>query len=75
MSETAVTSFVVRFTQEQDPAAWRGFIRHVQTSEEAHFTQINEALNFMAKFVEIGDWKFEIDPQSPDPRPQASTLP
>ncbi len=64
MSETAVTSFVVRFTQEPEasPATWRGFIRHVQTSEETHFTQINEALTFIAKFVEIGDW--ELAPKS-----------
>ena len=54
MSETAVTSFVVRFMQE-DPAvdAWRGFIRHVQTSQEIHFSTIEDALNFMGQFVKI----------------------
>lgn len=61
MSETAVTSFIVRFTQEQDPATWRGLIRHVQTSEETHFTRIEDALQFMAKFVEIGDWHTKSD--------------
>ena len=54
MSETAVTSFVVRFMQE-DPAVdtWRGFIRHVQTSQEIHFATIEDALNFMSQFVKI----------------------
>ena len=54
MSETAVTSFVVRFMQE-DPAddAWRGFIRHVQTSQEIHFSSIEDALLFMGQFVKI----------------------
>jgi hypothetical protein len=52
--ETAVTSFVVRFMQE-DPAddAWRGFIRHVQTSQEIHFANIEDALIFMGQFVKI----------------------
>ena len=54
MTETAVTSFVVRFMQE-DPAddAWRGFIRHVQTSQEIHFANIEDALIFMGQFVKI----------------------
>ncbi len=54
MSETAVTSFVVRFMQE-DPAVdtWRGFIRHVQTSQEIHFSRIEDALLFMDQFVKI----------------------
>jgi hypothetical protein len=57
MSETAVTSFVIRFKQEQASShaapPWRGFISHVQTSQEAHFTEIEDALNFMAQFVKI----------------------
>jgi hypothetical protein len=59
MSETAVSSFVIRFKQDQtsDPPAlpWRGLIRHVQTSQEIHFTQIEDALEFMAQFVEIDE--------------------
>lgn len=57
MSETAVTSFVIRFKQELPGKAavspWRGLIRHVQTSEEIHFLQIEDALGFMAQFVKI----------------------
>jgi len=64
MSETAVTSFVVRFMQE-DPAddAWRGFIRHVQTSQEIHFSRIEDALGFMDQFV-------KIDPKLTTGKPQ-----
>jgi hypothetical protein len=40
---------------QEDPAddAWRGFIRHVQTSQEIHFASIEDALNFMGQFVKI----------------------
>ena len=54
--ETAVTSFVIRFTQEQKSnsvSPWRGLVRHVQTNREAHFTKITEALSFMGQFVAI----------------------
>jgi hypothetical protein len=54
MAETAVTSFVVRFMQE-DPAddTWRGFIHHVQTNQEIHFSHIEDALGFMGQFIKI----------------------
>jgi len=56
MSETAVTSFIIRFIQEQDDtnASWRGLIRHVQTSEEIRFTDMTDALKFMASYVDLG---------------------
>lgn len=64
MSETAVTSFVIRFIQEQGvdlpPTAWRGLIRHVQTSEETNFTHIAEALTFMARYVKIDDCEVQM---------------
>lgn len=63
MPETTVLSFVLRFVQEHDPleqtdsqantAGWRGTIRHVQTNEELRFTHIQEALQFLAQYVEI----------------------
>jgi hypothetical protein len=57
MLETAVTSFVIRFRQERTDCnaapPWRGLIRHIQSSEEIHFTNIEDALRFMAQFVEI----------------------
>jgi len=54
MADTAVHSFVVRFVQEE-PAAetWRGFIRHVQSNEEAHFTHIQDAIRFMGQYVNV----------------------
>jgi pterin-4a-carbinolamine dehydratase len=61
MSETAVTSFVIRFKQEQTSChavpPWRGLIRHVQTSNEIHFTDFKEALSFMAQFVSIDQYE------------------
>lgn len=57
MSKTAVTSFVIRFKQEQEnkhaTLPWHGSIRHVQTNHETHFTDIQEAIKFMAQFVKI----------------------
>ncbi|MCA9922483.1 MAG: hypothetical protein KC421_08930 [Anaerolineales bacterium] len=38
---------------DQPLPSWHGSIRHVQTSQEIHFTQIGDALGFMAQFVEI----------------------
>jgi hypothetical protein len=59
MLETGVDSFIVRFVQEKSesdsPAAttWHGFIRHVQSKEEIRFTRIEDALHFVANYVEI----------------------
>lgn len=57
MSQTVVTSFVIRFRQEQtgglSTPPWRGLIRHIQTSQEAHFTCIEDAVDFIAQFVEV----------------------
>ncbi len=58
MSETAVTSFIIRFTQEKEaeqPAmGWHGLVRHVQSDEECHFVEMEEALAFISDFVKIG---------------------
>lgn len=52
MTETAVNSFVVRFTQEQNGTApWHGTIRHVQSDTEIRFSQMEEAVGFMDNFV------------------------
>jgi hypothetical protein len=59
MPEATIASFVLRFTQEHTPgaeppcAAWRGVIRHVQSNEEMHFTHIESALAFVARYVDI----------------------
>ena len=59
MLETNVDSFIVRFVQEQSqsngPAAmtWHGVIRHVQSKEEIRFTRMEDALHFVANYVDI----------------------
>ena len=45
-----VVSFVLRFVREigeDQPARWRGVIKHVQSDTETHFSQFAEALDFM----------------------------
>ena len=41
---------------DKDPAAvpWHGVIRHVQSKEEIRFTQIEDALRFVANYVALG---------------------
>ncbi len=54
MSETVISSFILRFTQESETdLPWRGVVRHVQSDEEARFTRIEEALRFIGRFVEV----------------------
>ncbi len=55
MSETVISSFILRFTQESEAdLPWRGVVRHVQSDEEARFTRIEEALRFIGRFVDVG---------------------
>jgi hypothetical protein len=72
MLETNVDSFILRFVQEQAPvsdpdaAAWHGIIRHVQSSEEVRFTRIEDALRFVANYVELsgqGHFQIELGPE------------
>ena len=54
MSETVISSFILRFTQESDAdLPWRGVVRHVQSEEESRFTRIEEALRFIGRFVDV----------------------
>ena len=54
MSETVISSFILRFTQESDAdLPWRGVVRHVQSDEESRFTRIEEALWFIGQFVDV----------------------
>ncbi len=56
MSETVISSFILRFTQEAEVGApWRGVVRHVQSDEEARFTRIDEALHFIGRFVDVDE--------------------
>lgn len=64
MLETDVDSFILRFVQgrfaeekrqDKSPttAPWHGVIRHVQSKEEIRFTQIEDALRFVANYLEL----------------------
>ena len=57
MVETAIASFLIRFTQdyeiESQNHAWRGYIRHVQSKDQVNFTYIQEALDFMSQVVDL----------------------
>ncbi len=59
MPEATIASFILRFTQEHAPETgvpagpWRGVIRHVQTSEEIRFVQMEDALAFVARYVDL----------------------
>lgn len=59
MIETAVDSFIVRLVQETQPEAGAranlsyGLIRHVQSDRQLRFTRMEEALSFIADFVEF----------------------
>ncbi len=67
MLETDVDSFIVRFVQEKNrsdsptAATWHGIIRHVQSKEEIRFTRIEEALRFVATYVEIDEGGPAVD--------------
>lgn len=58
MPKTTIASFVLRFTQEltsetEPVTPWRAVIRHVQSDEETHFTQMDEALAFIGQYVDL----------------------
>lgn len=44
-------------SQSPGPAAapWHGVIRHVQSNKEIRFTQIEDALRFVANYVELAN--------------------
>ncbi len=72
MPETTICSFVLRFVQiqEGDPAApWHGVIRHVQSTAETRFIDMEEALIFIDKYLresQTGDFP----PDPPTSRPE-----
>ena len=49
-----ISSFVIRFVIHpgQEPS-YRGEIRHIQTQEEIHFDEWNEAETFIRRYVPI----------------------
>ncbi|NLF63462.1 MAG: hypothetical protein GX579_02555 [Chloroflexi bacterium] len=58
MTETRIVSFIVRFVQPESgdrTALWHGVVRHVQSREEVRFTRVEEALQFMSRYVPMED--------------------
>ncbi len=47
----SISSFVIRFVVDPGSNAYRGVIRHIQTSEEIHFTAWQEAVEFIRHYV------------------------
>jgi hypothetical protein len=65
-----ISSFVIRFVvekaaDEQKHQPYRGAIRHIQTDEELNFSNWEEAVNFICRFVPLesgdgeGDRRFD----------------
>jgi hypothetical protein len=48
-----ISSFVLRFVVDPNTGAYRGEIRHVQTSQEMHFDTWQEAVEFIQRFVAL----------------------
>jgi hypothetical protein len=55
----AIKSFIIRFVVEDSPQAsidqpkYRGAIRHIQTDEELNFSNWQEAVEFIQRFVQL----------------------
>ncbi len=62
-----VESFVLRFVQDapNDGAdsvrQWHAVVVHVQTNEEKTFTDFADAVAFIARYVQIGDFSFKSE--------------
>jgi hypothetical protein len=59
-SEPQLISFVVRFVSEEPTGAmerpasgWHGVIRHVQSDAERHFARWQDAVAFIAQYVDV----------------------
>lgn len=48
-----ISSFVIRFVVQPETGAYRGEIRHVQSSEEMHFDTWQEAVQFIQRYVAL----------------------
>ncbi len=53
-----VASFLIRFVFEapaagQRSTGWHGVVRHVQTNAERHFTRWEDAVAFVAGYVDL----------------------
>lgn len=58
--ETNLVSFVLRFVYDQPTGEatvlatrWHGVVRHVQSSEELHFSRWADAVAFIERFAQL----------------------
>lgn len=82
VSETPrVESFILRFVNdvpENGISNWHAVVVHVQTNEEKTFTDFADAVAFISRYVQIGDFSFNTTedrrPKTKDPSPPPSIL-
>jgi hypothetical protein len=48
-----ISSFVIRFVVESAPDSYRGEIRHIQTNQEIHFNNWQDAVEFIQRYVPL----------------------
>ena len=56
-----VESFVLRFVNDapENGVSWHAVVVHVQTNEEKTFTDFADAVAFIARYVNVGDFVFQ----------------
>jgi hypothetical protein len=61
--DTNISSFLIRFIDIKKPAdqpgAYRGVIRHIQSGDEQAFTHWREAIEFIQRFFPMEDVDLE----------------
>jgi len=56
-----VESFVLRFVNDapENGVSWHAVVVHVQTNEEKTFTDFADAVAFIARYVNVGEFVFQ----------------
>ena len=63
-----ISSFIIRFVLDEtpdQPPAYHGTIRHIQTTEEINFHEWREAAEFMHRFVKLDELQSPPKSESP----------
>ncbi|MBN1262563.1 MAG: hypothetical protein JXB35_17915, partial [Anaerolineae bacterium] len=55
-------------------SGWRGVLRHIQTREQIHFTRLDEALAFIARFVPLEPDMMQDNQPDDMPQPDHGVL-
>jgi hypothetical protein len=48
-----ISSFVIRFVTDPGTGSYRGEIRHIQTNDEIHFDDWQDAVAFIQRYVPL----------------------